>query len=169
MEVENHTNSSGSTSPTLSKRVCKFFPGLRWFAGKIDGIRRDKDGNIYDILSEDNNTEEWLQDKYNNNAAYACIPIVNVGFRFIKKFAGWSFFSGRVFGSQSNYMCKCKFDENGDPHNYTLDQLQYYYIKHKAVYNDNYEEGSRDNGSNDNNEGNGDNNNEANEPVEKEQ
>ena len=50
MEVGHQTNSSGSTSPTISKRVRKLFPGMGWFGGDIDGIRQDNDGNIYEIL-----------------------------------------------------------------------------------------------------------------------
>ena len=42
----------------------------------------------------------------------------------IKHFSGGYFFSGRVVGIQSNYKRKCKLDEDGSIHNYTLDQLQ---------------------------------------------
>ena len=52
--------------------------------------------------AEDGNTEEWRQDEYDKNSADSCIPIGDAGFRFIKKFAGGSFFSGRVVGIQSN-------------------------------------------------------------------
>ena len=73
---------------------------MGWFAVNIDGISQDNDGNIYEILFEDGNTEEWSQEKYDNNSANSCIPIGDSGFRFIKKFAGGSFFSGQVVGIQ---------------------------------------------------------------------
>ena len=110
---------------------------MGYFAGNIDGIRQDNDDNIYNILFEDGDTEEWIQDKYDKNAVNACIPISNFIFRFIKNFAVKSFFSGRVVGIQSNYKRKCRFDEDGDIHNYTLDQLQAYSTKQTYVYNDN--------------------------------
>ena len=94
VEVVHKTDSSGSTSPTISKIFRKLFPGMGLFAGNIDGIRQNDDGNIYEILLKDGNTEEWRQDKYYNNTADACIPTGNSGFRFIKKFSGRSFFSG---------------------------------------------------------------------------
>ena len=86
MDIGHLTDSSGSTLPTISERVCKIFPGMGWFGGNIDGIRQDDNGNIYDILFEDGDTEEWLQDEYDNNTANACICIGNIIFRFIKKF-----------------------------------------------------------------------------------
>ena len=55
------------------------------------------------------NTEEWRQDKYYNNAANSCIPIGDSIFKFIKKFSGGLFFSGRVDGIQSNDKRKCNF------------------------------------------------------------
>ena len=142
---------------------------MGWFSGNIDGIRKDDDGNIYEILFEDGNTEEWCQDKYDKNAADACIPIVDVGFRFIKKFARIYFSSGQVVGIQSNEKRKGKFDEDGDIHNYTLNKLQACSTKHTYVYNDNDEEISSNNVRDDSDEGNGDNNNNANEPTEKKQ
>ena len=66
-----------------------------------------------------------------------CIPIGDIRFSFIKKFYGGSFFSGQVVGIQSNDKRKCKFDEDGDIHNWTLDHLQAYSAKQTAVYNDN--------------------------------
>ena len=50
-----------------------------------------------------------------------------------------------------------------------LISVQAYSTNQKYVLNDNYEEGSSDNGINDDNEGNDDNDNDANEPAEKEQ
>ena len=41
---------------------------------------------------------------------HAC-PLERPGFRFIKKFSGRSFLSGRVVGIQSNDKRKCKFRE----------------------------------------------------------
>ena len=96
-------------------------------------------------------------------------PFGNIGFRFMKKISVRSFFIGRVVGIQSNEKRKCKFDEDGDIHNYTLDQLQAYSINHTYVYNDNDEEISSNNVRDDSDEGNGDNNNNANEPTEKKQ
>ena len=93
------------------------------FSGNIYGIMQDNDGNIYDILFEDGDTEEWRQEKYDNNSADECISTGYLGFSFIKKFSGRYFFSGRVFGIQSNDKRKCKFDEDGDIHNYTLNNL----------------------------------------------
>ena len=58
MEVGHQTNISGSTSPTISERVRKLFPGIGWFAGNIYGIKQKNDDNIYEILFEDGNTEE---------------------------------------------------------------------------------------------------------------
>ena len=98
MEVGYHADSSWSTSPTISERVCKFLPGMIWFAGNIDGIRKDGDGNIYDILFEYGDTEEWRQDKYDKNDTNVCIPSVGARFRLIKKFAGGYFLSGRIVG-----------------------------------------------------------------------
>ena len=57
VEVFRQNDSSRYTSPTISKRFCKFFPGMGWFGGNIGGIRQDKDGNIYEILFEDGDTE----------------------------------------------------------------------------------------------------------------
>ena len=62
VEIGHQTNSSESTLPTISERVRKFFPGMGWFGGNIDRIKQDDDVNIYDILFEDGNTEEWRQD-----------------------------------------------------------------------------------------------------------
>ena len=138
-----------------------------WFAGNIYGIRQEGDGNIYYTLFEYGDTEEWRQDKCDNNAADACIPIGDVRFRFTKKFADGSFFSGLVFGIQSNDKHKCKFDEYGDINKYTFDQLQAYSTNQTAVYNYNYNEFSLNNGSDDGDEGNGDNENDANESAEK--
>ena len=78
MEIGHHTNSSGSISPTISKQVRKFFPGMGWFGGNIYGIRQDNNENIYEILFEDGNTEKWSQDEYDNNAADACITIGDI-------------------------------------------------------------------------------------------
>ena len=61
MEVGHQTDSSGYTSPTISEQVRKFFPGMGWFSGNIDVIRQDDDGNIYEVLFEDGDTEEWRQ------------------------------------------------------------------------------------------------------------
>ena len=61
VEVGQQTNISGSTSPTISERVRKFFPGMGWFAGNIYGIRQDDYGNIYEISFKDIYTEEWRQ------------------------------------------------------------------------------------------------------------
>ena len=58
VEVGHKTDSSVSTSLTISERVCKLFLGMSWFAGNIDGIRQADDGNIYEILFEDGDTEE---------------------------------------------------------------------------------------------------------------
>ena len=102
VQVGHQTDSSGSTSPTISEQVSKFFPIKGCLSGNIDGIRQDDNGNIYKVLFADDNTEEWRQEKYDKNAAYAHIPISDVGLRFIKKFAGGYFFSGRVVGIQSN-------------------------------------------------------------------
>ena len=88
VEVGHQTDISGSTLPTISERVCKLFPSMGQFEGNIDGIRQDDNGNIYDILFEDGDTEECSQDKYDNNTANACICISNIVFRFIKKFYG---------------------------------------------------------------------------------
>ena len=110
-----------------------------WFGGNIDGISQDNDGNIYEILFEDGDNKELRQGEYDKNAADACIPIGNVRFRFINKFSGGYIFNGRVVDIQSNGKRKCKFDENGDIHNYTLNQLQDYSTNHTAVYNDNDE------------------------------
>ena len=57
VEVGHHTNSSGSTSTTISERFRKLFPGMGWFGGNIHGIRQDDDGNIYDTLFKDGDTE----------------------------------------------------------------------------------------------------------------
>ena len=135
---------------------------MGWFGGNIDGNRQDKDDNIYEILFEYVDTEEWRQDEYDNNAADECIPVGNIRFRFIKKFSGGSFFSGRVFAIQSNDKRKCNFDEDGDIHNYTLNQLQAYSTKQTSVYNENYEECRINNSSDYDNEGNGDNENDVN-------
>ena len=48
---------------------------MGWFAGNIDEIRQDDDGNIYEILFEDGDNEEWCQDEYDNNASYKYILI----------------------------------------------------------------------------------------------
>ena len=56
MEVFHQTDSSVSTSPTISERVCKLFPVMGYFAGNIDGIRQDNDDNIYETLFEDGDT-----------------------------------------------------------------------------------------------------------------
>ena len=128
---------------------------MGWFAGNIDGIRQGDDGNIYDILFEDVNTEEWSQYEYDKNAIDECIPIGNIRYRFIKNFSGGSFFSGWVVGIQSNNKRKCKFDEYGDIHNYTLNQLQAYSTKQTAVYNGNDGEDINDNVGDDDDEGNG--------------
>ena len=117
MEVGHQSDSYGSTSPTIYGQVSKFFPGMGWFGGNIDGIRQDNNGNIYEILFEDGDTEEWRQDEYDKNSKNACIPIGDIKFRFIKKFSGGSFFSGQVVGIQSNDKRKCKFDDDGDIHN----------------------------------------------------
>ena len=140
---------------------------MGWFRGNIDGIRQNNDGNIYEILFEDGDTEEWHKKEYDKNADDACIPIGNIGFRFIKKFSGGYFFSGQVVGIQSNDKRKCKFDEYGDIQNYTLDQQQAYSTKQTYVYNDNYKEGSRDNCSDDYNGGNRNNYNDTNDQEEK--
>ena len=164
VEVGHKTDISVSTSLTISERVCKLFLGMSWFAGNIDGIRQADDGNIYDILFEDGDTEEWCQDKYNKNDANACITIDDVGFRFIKNFSGRSFFSVLVVGIQSNDKRKWKFDEDVYIHNYTLNQPQAYYTNQTAVYNSNDNEGTINNGRDDDDEGNGNSNYEANEP-----
>ena len=57
VEVGHQTDSSGSTSPTITERIRKFFPGMGWFGGDIDGIRQDGDGSVYDILFKDVDTE----------------------------------------------------------------------------------------------------------------
>ena len=49
VEIGHQSDNSGSTSLTISERVRKFFPGMRWFGGNIDVIRKDDDGNIYVI------------------------------------------------------------------------------------------------------------------------
>ena len=64
---------------------------------------------------------------------------------------------------------KCKFDEDVDIHNYTLDQLQAYSTNQTSVYNCNGEESSRNNGSYDENEDNIENENGANKLAENEQ
>ena len=66
-------------------------------------------------------------------------PFGNIRFRFINKFSGGSFFSGRFVGIQANDKRKCRFDDDVDIHNYTLDQLQAYYTNQTYVYNDNDE------------------------------
>ena len=106
MDFFHQTNSSGYTSPTISEQVRKFFPSTGWFGGNIGGIRQGNNGNIYEILFEDGNNEEWHKDEYDNNAANACIPIGNIGFRFMKKLSRGFFFSGRAVGIQSNDKCK---------------------------------------------------------------
>ena len=63
MEVGQQTGSSRSTSPTISEQVRKFFPGTGWLSGKIYGSRQDNDGNLYEILFQYGDTEEWRQDK----------------------------------------------------------------------------------------------------------
>ena len=120
MEVGHLTDSFGSTPPTISERGRKLFPGMGWFAGNIDRIRQDDDGNIYEVLFKDGYTEEWRQEEYYKNAADTCIPIGDVGFMFIMKFSGGSFFGGRVVGIQSNDKRKCNFDEGGDIRNYKI-------------------------------------------------
>ena len=85
---------------------------MGWFAGNIDGIRQEEDGNIYDILFEDGDTEEWRQDKYDKNADDAFILIGDIRFRFMKKFSGRSLFSGRVVGIKYNEKYNCKFEED---------------------------------------------------------
>ena len=77
VKVGQQTDSSGSTSPTISDHVCKLFPGMGWFAGNIDGTRLEDNENIYEILFEDGDTEEWRKYEYANNSANACIPIGN--------------------------------------------------------------------------------------------
>ena len=111
----------------------------------------------------------WRQYKHYKNAADACIPISNIEFRFIRKISSRYFFSGRVVGIKSNDKRKYKFDENGDIHNYTLDQLQAYSTKQTALYNKNNKKISSNNGIDGYNEGNGDDANDANEPPEQEQ
>ena len=106
---------------------------MGFFAGNIDGIRQDINVNIYEILFKDGGTEEWCQEKYDNNYSNACIPSGNVEFRFINKFSDGCFFSGRVVGVQYNDKRKCKFDEDGDIHNYILYRLKYYSTNHTAV------------------------------------
>ena len=64
VEVGHQNNIFGSTLTTISKRVRKFFPGIGCFGVNIDRIRQDNDGNIYEILFGDGNTEEWRQEKY---------------------------------------------------------------------------------------------------------
>ena len=75
----------------------------------------------------------------------------------------WYFFS--------QYSRKCKFDEDGDIQNYTLDHLKAYSTKQKTVYNDNEndKECCSGNASNDNFGGNSDDNNDSNELAGKEQ
>ena len=97
MEVGHHTYGSRSKSPTISKRVNKFFPGMGCFAGNIDGTRQDDNGNTYEILFEDGDTEEWRQEKYDKNVANSCIPTGKVVFGFIKKFSGGYFFQWPSF------------------------------------------------------------------------
>ena len=62
--------------------------------------------------AKDVNTEEFRQDKYVKNDANSCMPIGDSGFRFIKKFDGGSFFSGRVVLIKSNDKRKYKFRGN---------------------------------------------------------
>ena len=62
--------------------------------------------------AKDGNIEEWHQDKYYKNSSDSCIPIGHAKFRFMKKFSGGYFFSGRFFGIQSNDKRKCKFRGN---------------------------------------------------------
>ena len=86
VEVGHHTDSYGSKSPTIPGQVCKFFPGMGCFGGNIDGIRKDNDDNIYEILFEDGDKEERHQEEYDKNAADACMAIGDIIFRFIKNF-----------------------------------------------------------------------------------
>ena len=87
----------------------------------------------------------------------------------MKNVSGGYFFSGRVVGIKPNYKCKCKFDEDGDIHNYTPSQLKSYTTKQTAVYNKNGKEGRRKNGSDEDDEVNNNNDNGANEPAGNEQ
>ena len=140
---------------------------MGWFVGNIDVIRQDSDDKIYDILFKDGDSEEQFQKKYYTNAANACIPIGDTGFRFINNFSDGYFFSGRVLGIQYIYKSKCNFNQYGDINNYTLNQLQTHSTKHIAVYNNNDEKGVSNNGRDDNDEVTVDN--DANKPSEKEQ
>ena len=57
LEVGHQTDRYVSTSPTISEWVRKFLHVMEWFAGNIDGIIQDKDGNIYDVLFKYGDTE----------------------------------------------------------------------------------------------------------------
>ena len=92
------------------------------------------------------------------------MPIGNIGFRFVDKFSGGSFFGGRVFGIQYNDKRNCKFYEDGDIHNYTLYSMQAYSTKQIDLYNDNEEEFSRYNWRDEDDDGNGDDGSYSNEP-----
>ena len=144
----------------------EFLPLHGIFPGNVDGNKQEDDGNIYDILFEYVHTEEWCQDKYDNNATNTYTRIGDIILRFINNFAGGSFFSGQVAGIQSNEKRKCKFDEDVYIHNYTLYKLQAYSTNQTVVYNDNDKEDSSNNASDDDDEGNRHDENDANEPVE---
>ena len=88
MEVGHQTGSSGSISSTVSERVRKLFPGMGWFGGNIYGIRQDNNGNIYEILFEDDDNEPFRQDEYDKNTTNEFIRIGNIVLRFVKNVSG---------------------------------------------------------------------------------
>ena len=169
MDFFHQTNSSGYTSPTISEQVRKFFPSTGWFGGNIGGIRQGNNGNIYDIylkMTIMNNGAKTSMIRLLPMHAYASATLY-LGLRRI--FSGEFFSSGRVVGIKPNYKCKCKFDEDGDIHNYTLGQMQSYPTKQTAVYNKNGKEGIRNNCSDEDDEVKNNNDNGANDPTGNEQ
>lgn len=93
-------------------RVKIFFQRYGWFEGLVTKVQQSRGQVKLLIKYEDGECETWTHADHDQYKAEELVDVGCVGYRFIRKFRGVSYFSGRVIRILDRGKLRCKFDED---------------------------------------------------------
>ena len=89
---------------SIFQSIQELFPGYGWFMGNIEVTNNF----LYSIKFEDGKENNWSEDEIINRIGEFRIPVVDVGYKFVRNFRSVPF-SGEVVEILDNQSRKCQF------------------------------------------------------------